>query len=400
MEPLIYTSKCRQPLTPETPSLGTVMAPLPEILTGLPPTPPFETHKQATDASTIASFNHVLTTEAKALSQLSILYQSDPHAQHSLCAATNLITRVNTNGGNLIFCGVGKSGKIAEKLVATMTSFGIHSNFLHPIEALHGDLGMIKPNDAIIFITFSGRTPELINLLTYLPPNLPMVAITSNTACPLLADRDIGILLPAPIPESEATSFGVSAPTTSTTVAIALGDALALAVARRLHEGRQSLADVFNGFHPGGAIGADAQSRRMADIATMVEKIPIARPAAGHSVLKVMDVVLTAIRAPGGWVRVSEREIISPRRIQRFRDMEVPFTEMPDTIIRKEDWISILANSTVDEAKTWIHRMRLEERGRGFLKPGTILGIVDAQNEVSGVLEIEDLMGDDFTNDR
>ncbi len=144
MEPLSCPAKRRQPLTPDTPSLPTLMAPLPGTLAGLPLTPPSDNDKQAANASTISSFNHVLKIEAEALSRLSFLYQSDSNAQHGLCAAVNLIARTNTNGGNLIFCGVGKSGKIAEKLVATMTSFGIHSNFLHPTEALHGDLGMIK----------------------------------------------------------------------------------------------------------------------------------------------------------------------------------------------------------------------------------------------------------------
>ncbi|KAI9748386.1 MAG: hypothetical protein M1835_001802, partial [Candelina submexicana] len=399
MEHLRYTVKQQQPLTPETPSLPTLMALLPESLARLPLTPPSDDEKQVVNASTIASFNHVLTTEAKALLHLSNLYQGDPHAQHSLCAAVNLITKTNTNRGSLIFCGVGKSAKIAEKLVATMTSFGIHSNFLHPTEALHGDLGMIRSayqfsrqNDALIFITFSGRTPELITLLPHLPPNLPIIAITSNTACPLLANRDTGILLPAPIPQPESLCFGVSAPTSSTTVALALGDALALAAARRIHEGKQSIAEVFTGFHPGGAIGKDAQPRRMGDIAIMVEDTPIIQSAAGQQDIKAMDVVLAAVRAPGGWVRVSEREIIAPRRIQGLRDLEVSVTGIPGYVIKKEDWISLPTHSTIDEARAWIQRMRLEERGRGFLKAGTILGIVDAQNEVSGVVEIEDVV--------
>ena len=112
-------------------------------------------------------------------------------------------------------------------------------------------------NDTILIITFSGRTPELLNLLPYLPLDIALIAVTSHispSTCPLFESRspDLSILLPAPIPISEVESFGVAAPTTSTTVALALTDALAMAVARRLH---LDASAVFQGYHPGGAIG-------------------------------------------------------------------------------------------------------------------------------------------------
>ena len=113
----------------------------------------------------------------------------------------------------------------------------------------------------MLVITFSGRTPEIFALLPYLPHNLPLIAVTSHTnhsTCTLFQGRPDhrSILLPAPIPNSEAQTFGVAAPTTSTTVAVALTDALALAVARRLHSDPST---VFKGFHPGGAIGGATQ---------------------------------------------------------------------------------------------------------------------------------------------
>ena len=117
----------------------------------------------------------------------------------------------------------------------------------------------------MLLISFSGRSPELLSLAPHIPPTVPVIALTSHTQpteCPLLylhAHVGMGILLPAPIHEKEEISLGVGAPTSSTTVALCLGDALAIAVARRLHTAPgKSPADVFRSFHPGGAIGAAA----------------------------------------------------------------------------------------------------------------------------------------------
>ena len=115
----------------------------------------------------------------------------------------------------------------------------------------------MSQNDTILIITFSGRTPELLNLLPYLPSQTALIALTSHSipsTCPLLESRPphLSILLPAPIPMSEVESFGVPAPTTSTTVSLALTDALAMAVARSLH---LDPAAIFRTYHPGGVIG-------------------------------------------------------------------------------------------------------------------------------------------------
>ncbi|KAF6227911.1 hypothetical protein HO133_007639 [Letharia lupina] len=205
----------------------------------------------------LATALSVIGTERDALTQLEGLYASDDIAQAGLANSVNVITTSICSGGKLVVVGVGKSGKIGQKVVATMNSFGIRSAFLHPTEALHGDLGMIGENDTILVITFSGRTPELLNLLPYLPLDMALIAVTSHatpSTCPLFESRSphLSILLPAPIPTSEVDSFGVAAPTTSTTVALALTDALAMAVARRLH---LDPSVVFQGYHPGGTIG-------------------------------------------------------------------------------------------------------------------------------------------------
>lgn len=260
-------------------------------------------------------------------------------------------------------------------------------------------------NDTILLITFSGRTPELLALLPHLPHSLPIIVITSHahpSTCPLFYSRPsaLSILLPAPIPISEVQSFGLPAPTTSTTAALALSDALALAIARRLHP---DPGVIFHAYHPGGAIGANASApgpKSIGSISTLVDSVPIAKIRPGLSMLTGRDILLAAARSASGWARVSASTIIAPRRVQQLggtADLDCALHVLPEGefMVEKPDWISIPANNTIVEAKEWIMVMREGPRGKEFLKEGTVLGIVDAKKEVSAVVEIEDVVGED-----
>ena len=209
------------------------------------------------DSDTIGAALHVIETEQNALAHLTHTYKTNALARQGMTEAVSVISKTTKRGGRLIVIGVGKSGKIAEKCVATMNSLGIRSAFLHPTEALHGDVGMIGLADVILIITFSGKTPELLSLLPHLPAYLPHIILSAHMdpgSCPLITryKSRFWILLPAPIPVSEVQSFGIASPTSSTTVALALTDALALATARTLHTNPEA---VFKRNHPGGAIG-------------------------------------------------------------------------------------------------------------------------------------------------
>ncbi|KAK0821163.1 hypothetical protein LTR75_000964 [Friedmanniomyces endolithicus] len=207
---------------------------------------------------------HVLATEAAALAHITHLYLTSPPARHSLRAAVHCILSSQRAGGRLIACGVGKSAYIAQKLTATCKSLGIAAGFLHACEAVHGDLGDIRGERDVLL----GRTPELMNLLPHVPVGTRVIALTGHTEakeCALLVGGfgqegghgGSGILLPAPVPEREVLSFGVAAPTTSTTVALAVADMLALTVAGEMHGGR--MGEVFTRNHPGGAIGVEGR---------------------------------------------------------------------------------------------------------------------------------------------
>jgi len=134
-----------QPLTPESPCLPVSLPHVREAIPQLPLTPPElgECMGAAVDEEAIRTALHVISTERDALTYLGDLYGSDSVAQEGFSNAVNAILRSINNHGKVVVCGVGKSGKIAEKVVATMNSFGIRSTFLHPTEALHGDLGII-----------------------------------------------------------------------------------------------------------------------------------------------------------------------------------------------------------------------------------------------------------------
>lgn len=198
----------------------------------------------------------VLRVEADALANVADLYTHDIRARNGLAAAVDAIVKAQNLDGKLVICGVGKSGYIAQKLTATCKSLGISASFLHASEAVHGDLGDIRNRDVLLFVSFSGKTPELLNILPHIPDSVRLMAMTSHNEimqCHLLAKRTDGILLPTPIPVPEESSFGVRAPTTSTTVALAVADMLALTIADELH--RENTKSVFLRNHPGGAIG-------------------------------------------------------------------------------------------------------------------------------------------------
>ena len=151
--------------------------------------------------------------------------------------------------GRVIVTGVGKSGHIGAKIAATLASTGTPAFFVHPAEANHGDLGMIAPDDAIIAMSWSGESSEIKGIVAYSRRfSIPLIAMTSGENSALAREADIVLALPK---AAEACPHGL-APTTSTLLQLALGDAVAIA----LLEARGFTPDDFRGFHPGGKLGA------------------------------------------------------------------------------------------------------------------------------------------------
>lgn len=150
--------------------------------------------------------------------------------------------------GRLIITGMGKSGHVGHKMAATFASTGTPSMFVHPGEASHGDLGMITDNDVVIALSKSGEAPELSDIIAYTRRfSIPLIAITADPASSLGAHADICLTLPK---VDEACPNGL-APTTSTTLTMALGDALAVTLLKNMN----LTPDQFRVFHPGGKLG-------------------------------------------------------------------------------------------------------------------------------------------------
>ncbi len=151
--------------------------------------------------------------------------------------------------GRVIVSGMGKSGHIARKIAATLASTGTPAYFVHPAEASHGDLGMVAPGDVALVLSNSGETPELADLVAHTRRfGIPLIGVAARASSTLLRQSDVALVLPqAP----EACGSGI-VPTSSTTMTLALGDALAIA----LMEHRQFTPEHFRAFHPGGKLGA------------------------------------------------------------------------------------------------------------------------------------------------
>jgi arabinose-5-phosphate isomerase len=210
-----------------------------------------------TDAPDIDAARRVLRTEIAGLEALVA------DLDGSFTAAVERLAQVR---GRVAVTGMGKSGHIARKIAATFSSTGTPAQFVHPAEASHGDLGMIADGDAVLALSNSGDTAELADIVAYTRRfRIPLLAMTRGDGSTLAEAADVTLLLPA---SAEACPMGL-APTTSTTMMIALGDALAVALLER----KGFSAGDFQVLHPGGQLGQ--KLLRVADIMHDGNAVPL-----------------------------------------------------------------------------------------------------------------------------
>ncbi len=271
----------------------------------------------------------------------------------------------------MVLTGVGKSGLVCKKIAATFASTGTPAFFLHPGDAAHGDLGMVRGDDTVIAVSNSGETVELLNIIPIIKSfGIPVIAITNNSESSLARLSDVTLLLHV---EKEACPLGL-APTTSTTATLALGDALAVTLMKL--KGFKS--EDFARFHPGGKLGI--RLSKVKDIMRRGKDIPVVSPDTTFkeviyeisskklgATLVVEDKKLVGIITDGDLRRALEKGVSFDTRAKDI------MTENPKTI--HEDIFAEKAVEIMEKYKI------------------TVLPVVDKKGQITGIVHLHDILG-------
>jgi arabinose-5-phosphate isomerase len=306
----------------------------------------------------------VLRTEADAI--LRILERLD---EAFVCAVDELAAC----SGRVVWTGMGKSGIVCRKLAATMASTGTPALFLHPAEATHGDLGMVAPGDVVVAVSNSGETEEIVRLVEYLRRlGNKLIAITSYADSALARHADIHLNLWV---DREACPHNL-APTASTTAAIALGDALAMAVSVR----KGFRPEDFARLHPGGRLGKHLiTAGELAHTGDAAPLVTLATPM--KDVIYEMSrkgLGITTVRDAGGKLL----GVITDGDLRRLMEREANPLGLTAGDVMHADGVTILPEALATEALRLLEERRI-----------TSLVVTDEERHILGVLHLHDLWG-------
>lgn len=309
----------------------------------------------------------VLRMEAEAILELV------PRIDANFAAAVEMILQCP---GRTVITGMGKSGIIGRKMAATLASTGTPSFYLHPAEGIHGDLGMVTAGDVVIALSNSGETGEVLNILPSLRRiGAKIIAMVGNDASTLAKNADVVLNVGV---SKEACPLGL-APTSSTTAALAYGDALALALLQRHH----FTASQFAIFHPGGSLG-----RRLlltvGDIMHSGEENPVVvgETTVQEALFVITDKGLGAVSVID--TAGSMLGVLTDGDIRRGLSKGVDFLQRPVTELMTKQPKTITKDKLAAEA---LHIMESNHP-----KPITVLPVIDADNKVIGLLHMTDLV--------
>jgi arabinose-5-phosphate isomerase len=286
--------------------------------------------------------------------------------------AVDLILKQVRSGGKVVITGLGKSLHIGQKIASTLTSTGTPATTLHPSEAMHGDLGVLRDGDVLLAISFSGGSEELLNLIPAAHRrNVRLVAMTGDTTNPLAREADEIILVPV---KKEACPFNM-APTTSTTATLAMGDALAIV----LLEAQGFKKDDYAKLHPGGAIGRTLLLRveQIMRTGPRLAKVP------GDASVK--DAVLAMTRAKSGSVAVVDGEdrllgIFTDGDLRRHVTSSTSLVDLKVKDVMTPSPIALTADRLAVDVLSIFEAHDIDD-----------LVIVDEENRVVGLVDIQDL---------
>ncbi|WP_170643530.1 KpsF/GutQ family sugar-phosphate isomerase [Ruegeria conchae] len=302
----------------------------------------------------------VVTDEARALDALAESLNED------FAEAVQLILQAT---GRIIISGIGKSGHIGHKIAATLASTGTPAYFVHPAEASHGDLGMVSKDDVVLAISNSGEAPELVNLLAFTRRfGIPLIGLSSKPESTLMKQADVHLLIPS---MGEACGFGM-VPSISTTLTLAMGDALAIALMKH----RDFKPEDFRAFHPGGKLGAQLSTVR--DL--MHADLPVVRSGTSMS-----EALLVMSQKSFGVVGVTDDAdrllgIVTDGDLRR--NMDGLLNKTTDEVMTR-DPLTIAPNAMAEEAVGIMNDRKI-----------TSLFVVDpeADGQAQGLLHIHDCL--------
>jgi arabinose-5-phosphate isomerase len=325
----------------------------------------------------LTEVRRVLALEGRAILDCEARLTEGSPAARNLVQAIELLQSSLSQGGKIVVTGVGKSGKVARKIAATLSSTGSLAIYLHPTEGLHGDLGIVSPKDAVLALSYTGNTEELARLLPSLVSlRVRIVALCGNGQSQLAQRSDVWI--DASVAQ-EACPHNL-APTTSTTLALALGDAIAVA----LMQLRGFDAKAFAQNHPGGSLGKRL-SLSVADLMHTGAQVPVVAPGAPMD-----EVIVLSTQKKLGAVLVAEgpklvgiitdgdvrRALTHRERFFSMKASEVmtrsPVSARPtlmafealELMENRPSQISVLP--VVDERGNWVGALRLHDLVRTF----------------------------------
>jgi arabinose-5-phosphate isomerase len=316
----------------------------------------------------------VLRAEAEAVAQLA------EAAGAEYARAISLIERCAETGGTVLVTGLGKSGLVGAKIAATLSSLGIPSHAVHPTEAAHGDLGRFRLTDVALCLSHSGETEEVVALAATLRQDgLPVIAITrgaSGDGQPSSLEQIADVVLAAGVPIEPG---GFLAPTASTTAAMAIGDALALAVAKR----RNFTKDDFARRHPGGTLGG--MLRPVADLLRfrVGRNLPLVKP--GHTVAEALRETNIGGRRPGALLIVKPdgtlAGIFTDGDLRRLVLDDPGALDKPIAEVMTENPRTLEHTATASDAAKLFRLHRQDE-----------IPVLDADGKPVGILDVQDLI--------
>ena len=324
------------------------------------------------DFSVIRQAREVLQIEAQGI--LDLIDRIGP-------AFEQAVEMILTSKGRVILTGIGKSGIVGRKITATLNSTGTPSLFLHPAEAIHGDLGMVRADDIVIVISNSGYTKELTAIIPTLKGlGAKLIAFTGDPESPIGLESDLVIDVRV---DREACPLGL-APTTSTTASLAMGDALAVVLINRRQFNRRD----FRRFHPGGSLG-NRLSVKIKEVMLTADLIPLV------SIGQTVGETISEINGKGlGASLVVDNDLVL-RGIVTDGDIRRSLLQWRDIVELPVERVMTTSPRTIDEEKKAVEAVAVMEHN-GI----TILPVVDKEKRVRGIIHLHGLLGGrEFTFD-